>query len=298
MFPSRPMSTSATLFALLVGALASTAVAGLLGAHGIGLTASLSSAPRVDTVVVLGIVLLGALVATWFACHLALGAGCLLAATLGRRWLAGERFVAARGPALVRRAVAAGLSISVGLGGVAATAQEPALELGWSTVAPGLAATVVESPPELGWTPTPPADPPVPTDRSPDVPHHEADAPDEPEPAAERDSGAEPDPGAGQDHERPGHPRGTPDDDASPGAADRAAPDERDEPVRARRHVVVPGDTLWSLTRGWLDDPDDAAVAAAWPALYDANRDVVGPDPDLIHPGQELTVPTFFEELP
>lgn len=59
-------------------------------------------------------------------------------------------------------------------------------------------------------------------------------------------------------------------------------------------HVVVtPGDTLWDITATQLDIPagDHAQIAAAWPALYDENRDVIGADPGLIEPNQRLTLP-------
>ena len=35
----------------------------------------------------------------------------------------------------------------------------------------------------------------------------------------------------------------------------------------------------------------DAEIAAAWPAWHATNRDVVGPDPDLLLPGQVLHEP-------
>lgn len=64
-----------------------------------------------------------------------------------------------------------------------------------------------------------------------------------------------------------------------------------DEPVRTV--TVRPGDTLWSITDDLLgDDPDsDARIARHWPLLHEANRPLIGPDPDHIEPGQELTVP-------
>jgi nucleoid-associated protein YgaU len=31
--------------------------------------------------------------------------------------------------------------------------------------------------------------------------------------------------------------------------------------------------------------------ANSWPRLYDANRDVVGPDPDTLQPGTLLRIP-------
>src|SRR6266700_6031170 len=52
----------------------------------------------------------------------------------------------------------------------------------------------------------------------------------------------------------------------------------------AVRYVVQPGDTLSGIA---------AALAArgGWPALYAANRRVVGADPNLIHPGTVLVLP-------
>lgn len=59
--------------------------------------------------------------------------------------------------------------------------------------------------------------------------------------------------------------------------------------------LVGPGDSLWSLSADHLatdgERPTDAAVAAYWPRLHAANRDVVGPDPDLLRPGQALRLP-------
>lgn len=56
--------------------------------------------------------------------------------------------------------------------------------------------------------------------------------------------------------------------------------------------VVRRGDTLWDLAARHLgpgSTTDD--VAEEWPRWYAANRATIGPDPDLILPGQELTVP-------
>lgn len=60
--------------------------------------------------------------------------------------------------------------------------------------------------------------------------------------------------------------------------------------------VVSPGDSLWSLAEQHLAQreqaaPTDAAIAAAWPAWWAANRDAVGPDPHLIRPGTALVPP-------
>jgi resuscitation-promoting factor RpfA len=57
--------------------------------------------------------------------------------------------------------------------------------------------------------------------------------------------------------------------------------------------VVRPGDSLWAIAARHLGpDPPDAAVAASWPRWYQRNRAVVGPDPDLLRPGQRLVAPT------
>ena len=56
--------------------------------------------------------------------------------------------------------------------------------------------------------------------------------------------------------------------------------------------VVRPGDSLWRLAAEHLPSTARRAdVAAAWPAWWSANRAVIGPDPDLLHPGQRLAVP-------
>lgn len=60
-------------------------------------------------------------------------------------------------------------------------------------------------------------------------------------------------------------------------------------------HVVVRrGDTLWDIAARHLGAGATATdIAEAWPRWYDLNRDVVGDDPDLLLPGQELRVPAL-----
>ena len=56
--------------------------------------------------------------------------------------------------------------------------------------------------------------------------------------------------------------------------------------------VVRPGDSLWRIAARSLGRaPSAPAVATAWPEWWTANRTVVGPDPDLIVPGQRLRPP-------
>jgi LysM repeat protein len=50
------------------------------------------------------------------------------------------------------------------------------------------------------------------------------------------------------------------------------------------RYTVAAGDTLSGIAA-------EFAVRGGWPALYAANRPLIGPDPNTIHPGSVLTVP-------
>jgi hypothetical protein len=69
------------------------------------------------------------------------------------------------------------------------------------------------------------------------------------------------------------------------------APADRSGP-RGRTVVVGPGDTLWSIAAGDLPPASpDAAVVARWHAIYAANHQRIGPDPDLIEPGLRLHLP-------
>ncbi len=53
--------------------------------------------------------------------------------------------------------------------------------------------------------------------------------------------------------------------------------------------TVAPGDSLWSIaSRSLPPHAPAAAVAARVRELYAANRQVIGGDPDLIYPGQQL----------
>jgi nucleoid-associated protein YgaU len=77
-------------------------------------------------------------------------------------------------------------------------------------------------------------------------------------------------------------------------AAPTAVPDWPSERP-ADSHVVVRGDCLWDIAAGRLAasgaSVTDAAVADAVQAWWSANADVIGPDPDLLLPGQVLRAP-------
>lgn len=51
-----------------------------------------------------------------------------------------------------------------------------------------------------------------------------------------------------------------------------------------RTYTVVAGDSLSKIAKREYGD------ASKWPKIYDANRDQIK-NPDLIHPGQVLTLP-------
>ena len=60
--------------------------------------------------------------------------------------------------------------------------------------------------------------------------------------------------------------------------------------------VVERGDSLWRLAEEHLEQatgspPAAARTAAEWPRWWAANRDAVGDDPDLLHPGTALRPP-------
>ncbi|MFD9460452.1 transglycosylase family protein [Streptomyces sp. NPDC060027] len=91
------------------------------------------------------------------------------------------------------------------------------------------------------------------------------------------------------------HRGGSADEDASAGAADdrtdsaagrhasRGSSDSRD--ATDDSYVVDDGDSLWSIA-------DALDLEGGWGGLYVANEDTVGADPDLIVPGQSLSVAT------
>lgn len=65
-------------------------------------------------------------------------------------------------------------------------------------------------------------------------------------------------------------------------------------------HLVVHrGDTLWAIAARHLGPRASAGeIARAWPRWYAANRDVIGPDPDRLRPGQLLKPPPVQGDRP
>lgn len=57
--------------------------------------------------------------------------------------------------------------------------------------------------------------------------------------------------------------------------------------------VVQPGDSLWRIAaRSLPHDADAQAIERAWHRWYAANRQLIGPDPGLLQPGQQLIAPS------
>ncbi|MCH8613588.1 hypothetical protein [Arsenicicoccus dermatophilus] len=81
--------------------------------------------------------------------------------------------------------------------------------------------------------------------------------------------------------------------DPDAGARPRPAAHRAPDLTRQDEVVVLRGDTLWALAAAHLPaHASDAEVAAACHEWHRTNRDVIGPDPDLLLPGQVLQVPT------
>lgn len=60
---------------------------------------------------------------------------------------------------------------------------------------------------------------------------------------------------------------------------------ETPPPPPPNTYTVVPGDSLWKIAQQFYGN------GALWPQIYGANHDAVGPNPNLIHPGLQLTIP-------
>ena len=52
-------------------------------------------------------------------------------------------------------------------------------------------------------------------------------------------------------------------------------------------YTVKRGDTLWGIAQHFYGNNN----GNEWPKIYDANTAVIGPNPNLIHPGEHLRIP-------
>lgn len=58
-------------------------------------------------------------------------------------------------------------------------------------------------------------------------------------------------------------------------------------PTTAQTYTVVKGDCLWNIAKKFYGN------GSKYPVIYNANRSVVGGNPNLIYPGQVLTIPAI-----
>jgi hypothetical protein len=205
----------------------------------------------------------------WLAGGLALA---LLEWTPGRASLLVRRLAPGGAPSIARRWAALlvgatlGAGAGVGAGGAAVAAAGPA-----PTPAPVVTSRAVTDP-GPGFTPTP-VQPSV-------------------QPPGTLTSQWPPDPGWTPSRP-PREPRGAVQLVSGPVAARPDVMASASPPADGRDVVVTRGDTLWAIARRALGvGASDAEVARAWPRWYAANRDVIGPDPDLLRPGQVLRSPS------
>ena len=213
-------------------------------------------APAPDALVGAAVLCLGALAASALAAGCALLAATALASGFGRRWSRVEAAAVRLVPSTLRRALMVGVGASISLGlGPAALADE--VDVGWEVTTPAAAGAHLD---------------PAGTGEPADVVLAGAGQVIAPRQVPETPAST--------------GPAGAPEPEAAAAAATEPAQ------TQTQTRTVQDGDSLWAITEELVPaGATDADVAAAWPRLYAANLDVVGPDPGLIHPGQVLTLP-------
>ncbi len=60
-------------------------------------------------------------------------------------------------------------------------------------------------------------------------------------------------------------------------------------PTATQSYTVKKGDCLWNIARSFYGS------GAKYPLIHEANKDVIGGNPNLIRPGQVLTIPAAEE---
>ena len=67
---------------------------------------------------------------------------------------------------------------------------------------------------------------------------------------------------------------------------DRAASSEAaSETPQKTTYTVKPGDNLWAISKKLLGS------GSRYTELYEANKSIIGSNPNLIYPGQTFTIP-------
>lgn len=67
--------------------------------------------------------------------------------------------------------------------------------------------------------------------------------------------------------------------------APAATPERAPASAGERTYTVKAGDSLWKIAKRHYGDGN------RWRRIYEANEGTIGPNPDLIHPGQVLVIP-------
>ena len=195
-------------------------------------------------------------------------------------------------PRVARSAVAFLIGATL-VGGAAATAQAAPTSSASASVAgavrsPGVTLIHTTTDPSPSPSPSPSATPgAAPTTSGPDVSITPGAGPQAGQPSASAPADAGSSPGW-----RPSAPTVRPGLDPRFHAPAARQPAGTDGGAQPRQVVVVRGDTLWSIAaRALGPEATPAQIAAEWPRWYAANRDVIGPNPDIIRPGEILTAP-------
>ena len=164
--------------------------------------------------------------------------------------------------------------------------------------APALAVEGAAGGDDLGWRPTSSAPAPSPQSPTPSPQDEQSPSssstPAAPPPTTNPD-GAQSRPGsAAPSPSAPPACAGGPEDSTPPSTPGNRTPAATGpEAPSGRTHIVLPGESLWSITAHLLPTgAGHAQVAQGWPALYRANADAIGPNPSLIRPGTVLSVPS------
>lgn len=193
-------------------------------------------------------------------------------------------------PRVARSAVAFLIGATL-VGGAAATAQAAPTSSASASVAGAVRSPVVTLI-HTSTDPSPSASPSAPpgaapTTSGPDVSITPGVGPEAGQPSASAPADAGSSPGW-----RPSAPTVRPGLDPRFHAPAARQPAGTDGGAQPRQVVVVRGDTLWSIAaRALGPEATPAQIAAEWPRWYAANRDVIGPNPDIIRPGEILTAP-------
>jgi nucleoid-associated protein YgaU len=87
-----------------------------------------------------------------------------------------------------------------------------------------------------------------------------------------------------------------PNDEASNGSIGKGSRESTGK--ASTRYTVAVGDTLWDIAAAHLAAPERtlAGINRYWRQVYQANRSVIGDDPDLIHPGTGLQIHPYLRE--